>query len=246
MKLTKSSKITVDETFEVKKILATKKFGQLYVYKYERKVKPKKFGITISDQGFVFEKDLPKSPCLPKKRIDNIFLGRQSYLDKSRDGGWHYHDTMEDDILKNPFDEYDKTDKDVFPIRWAGDCHMLFSLDNRPFPVRQHFDYIGTGIDNVHYNLEKLEKILVARNDIEIIKRRRQENNIQQIPYYNQDGGRYETIEFYWKPKLKEYRKVWKECLKSKEYQSTVLKQNTIRLDILKIKSACIKPYFTW
>lgn len=79
--------------------------------------------------------------------------------------------------------------------------------------VGVHMDYLTGNISESHYDLERLLVILKNRDDIVFIKDARIEN----IPYYNAEEGRSETINFIWYPNEEDYKK----CLTENGYFKT-------------------------
>lgn len=64
-------------------------------------------------------------------------------------------------------------------------------------------DYMNGNVSESHYDLEKLLIFLKNRNDIVFVN----DAKIEQIPYYNNEEGRSETINFTWYPNEEDYNK---------------------------------------
>jgi hypothetical protein len=78
-----------------------------------------------------------------------------------------------------------------------------YDLAGEKIPCGYHFDYMNGHVDNAHYDLEKIEEILLARDDIRFYK-----EGSQQIPYYNAENGRTRHLHFLWIPSDEDFAKL--------------------------------------
>ena len=77
-----------------------------------------------------------------------------------------------------------------------------------PLPKSMYFDYINGSVSNEYYNLEETLKILKARNDI-VFETDRRGNEIQEVPYYNQNEEcNRKYISFVWQPTKEVWERV--------------------------------------
>lgn len=75
-----------------------------------------------------------------------------------------------------------------------------------PLPKSVHFDYMSGNVDNGHYVLEEVLKILENRNDV-IINEDKYTFKIREIPYYNISGDKDKYIDFNWIPTDEDWKK---------------------------------------
>lgn len=121
--------------------------------------------------------------------------------------GWDYDD-LEKATSKTPYTDFKNgkvEDKQFVLI--SGYDHSMHLMDGTVVSKPMHFSYIEAQIDNTNYDLEKLAELLYKRDDIIFYNDRELmhsplseedcKNIIQDIPYYNAEGGRTETIEFF-------------------------------------------------
>jgi hypothetical protein len=160
--------------------------------------------------------------------LDFTYLPKEA-LEIYRTKGWQYQ--SEDKELdkyfrfaEKPFTYFDKLNT---LVQLDGSSHMVFSPDKEPYPVAIYFEYIEGHTDNRSYDLPKLHSYLRKRKDIKNLAQ------VEDIPYYNRDEDRTECISFTWIPSAKDYSKMWKVCLKDKEYPSCRMRSAIEDLDLL-------------
>ena len=85
---------------------------------------------------------------------------------------------------------------------------LMFEVgSDKPLPKSIYFDYINGWMDNEHYNLHEVLKVLESRDDVAIDTVR--EAKIQYVPYYNQnEDGTRQFISFCWQPKEDDWNKI--------------------------------------
>lgn len=82
--------------------------------------------------------------------------------------------------------------EDYMLVLWNGASHKIANLNYDFIPIPIQFGYIDGNVDNETYDLQKLLKLL--KNDEHVVNR---ENlDISEIPYYNCDEYRTQTIQF--------------------------------------------------
>lgn len=161
---------------------------------------------------------------------------------------WDY-DNLEKHTSKTPYSDY-KNGKAIDKqfILLSGYDHSLTLIDKTVVSKPMHFSYIEAQIDNVNYDLEKLAELLYKRNDIifyndkELFHTPLKEEDckeiIQDIPYYNADGGKTETIEFFFALPQEQFDQMRKELGKrdGTHERFAYIKKN----DLLGIESASL------
>lgn len=98
-----------------------------------------------------------------------------------------------------------------------------------PCPKSIYFDYINGDIDNAHYDLNKVVKILNNRKDVK-------SSLIHNIPYYNADDNRNLYVSFEWHPTNED----WKKYFES-DYFEKFNRYNYIANEILGLKDCLLK-----
>lgn len=139
-----------------------------------------------------------------------------------------YEKSIKDFIKYNIQNDYDFLKLYMMNIKaiiddeeFMSDDYIIMTIDsytdnyyeygnNIPLIKPIHFDYTSGNIDNEHYNLEELKKILENRKDIKIEYKEKCNKIIQDIPYYNSTKDRNEYISFYWIAKDKDWEKYCK------------------------------------
>lgn len=95
--------------------------------------------------------------------------------------------------------------------------HTLRYVDDpdKHYPGAVRFDYIEASMHNKCYSLKKVLKILSKKSSIRVegpnglirlkdVPKEELENHITPVPWYNNEDGRREYIEFWWQPTQKE------------------------------------------
>ena len=138
------------------------------------------------------------------------------------DGEWVY--PIHNGMTETPFTDLGR--KDLVLVRAEGGGHMLFDRKGKALPVARGVDYIDWRADNGHYDLDKAVEVLSKRSDIHDLRR-------EDIPYYNRDSGRTETLVFTWAPDVRTYRRAWKWCQElDTHYPSTRFPYAVEKLDL--------------
>lgn len=75
-----------------------------------------------------------------------------------------------------------------------------------PLPRSIHFDYCNGNLNNEHYDLDEVLKILENRTDV-TIDNDKYNSPIQNIPYYNASDNKNLYISFTWKPTDEDWNK---------------------------------------
>lgn len=141
------------------------------------------------------------------------------------------------------------TVENIVREEWAS--HMLFDRNGDVLPVAVKFDYIASGVDESHYDLEGLAEALLAAPDIHVHPRepgpyvktkfgyaasRRAAINAKDaifpIPSHNAHAGRTQSVQFTWQPSREDYAKAWAWAkAKSPKYASTRIREAFFALD---------------
>lgn len=189
-------------------------------------------------QGLCFKKELrtlvqQESPII---KYNEWNLVNNELLESLLKYGWagknNDYNHFDRHTSKTPYDDLNK--KDYSLVKLDGGSYMVFDHKLQPLPVAIHFNYIMAKIRSGHYDLEKLIKILNKnRNVVFTVKN-------EKIPYY--ESGVERCCEFIWSPTIKEYRKMWSQCLKYKKKYPSAYRFNAIsELDLLGIEKARLK-----
>ena len=103
---------------------------------------------------------------------------------------------------------------DLLLVLWNWGSYKIADLNYDFIPIPIHLNYINGGVDNEKYDLDKLLKKL--KEDKHVINR---ENlKITNIPYYNAEEERNQTIDFLYLFDKEDYQKVAKMSSLSLEY----------------------------
>lgn len=108
-------------------------------------------------------------------------------------------------------------------VRFDPKRGAIFTLDDKILPHAIFFDYMSNGrISNKTYDLDKLIAHLLPRDDIRFFPKTRRredpdysatastaEEALLEIPYYNRDSGRENTVAFRWAPSQEAYQAIW-------------------------------------
>jgi hypothetical protein len=193
------------------------------------------FGKSKSE-GFVEEEDiqnLKQGQSLIKST--NWILANKKFLDHLQKWGYAGEDDEYTIWSEIKYDKFFSQlgNKNKTMVFEYDDAHMIFDINMEPLPVAVFCEYIQSNIDNCSYDLQKALKILGARKDVYLVS----SNKVEPIPYYNAEPGRSEYIPFWWRPSVKDYRKMWKLCKKlSKEFPSCEMHQAIFELDLLGLR----------
>lgn len=163
-------------------------------------------------------------------------------------------------VSKTPFTEGKSKDKEF--IQFAGkhsDEPVWKNTEGKLFMAPFVFDYIGANLDNGNYHMDELIEHLMKRDDVaflvEVDFRKEKilscplhgneegvNKIIRNIPYYNADEGRNETINLIYYPKQEDIEKIisWKE--NKKEHPEIWNRENYIVRVILDCEKFRIKP----
>lgn len=196
--------------------------------------------------GFVDQKNAAKlAKNKPFKSLELDVLTSQE-LESVRHA--YLIDALEkvDLVGRHPIDLFQNdstlTAENVVRFDWSG--HMLFDRHGQALPSGQVFNYIHSGIDETHYDLEALARVLLARPDIDVFSGRENsmgkpklaktvEQALFPIPYYNASEGRTHSIQFLWKPSREDFTRVWEHAQKAnRHHPSTSLHASFLALNI--------------
>lgn len=215
--------------------LFTKETAVKNLLVYRRMIKGK--SIFLDQEGLIFEREIGKLTRheTPDIKYNAWHVVNNKLLDSLRKYGWagedgHYNH-FDKYVSKTPYCDLPK--KDYSLIKLEDDAHMIYDHKLEPLPVAIYFDYIMANIRSTRYDLEKITKILNKNPNV------RFEICNDLIPYYNNESGLERHSSFWWAPTLKEYRKMWAECLRiGGKYPSTNRFNAIVNLDLLGIEKA--------
>ena len=121
--------------------------------------------------------------------------------------------------------------------------HMVYDYKGNPQPAALFFDYIRNGISESTHDLKRLATYLLEHPDIEVYedisgsrwdRAETVEEAIFQIPHYNAEEDKTQSILFSWSPSKEDYARV---CYEAKGGGSpSQLVEVVISQDILKLK----------
>lgn len=130
---------------------------------------------------------------------------------------------------------------DLVVIEW--DSGMAYDRAGRILPVAVSFSYYDTDIDESHYDLPELIKILSKRTDVKLGNPKALPPGLFEIPYYNAHRGHTQSVEFTWVPSQEVYEKLWSRCQElNPKYPSVEFQRAVFDLDILGIKTVAYDP----
>lgn len=128
--------------------------------------------------------------------------------------------------ISDIFEELPKLENlsDYVILIYDVNSELMFEVgSDKPLPKSIYFDYINGWMDNEHYNLNEVLKVLEARDDVVIDTVR--EAKIQYVPYYNQnEDGTRQFISFCWQPKEEDWNKISEHIRKYERY-NIILKE---------------------
>ena len=157
-----------------------------------------------------------------------FLLVNDKWLELMRTEGW-YAEGKYDYESKKPFDDFVNGGKTVL-VHPLWDCHMVEDADGDLLPVGIYFEDISGRMNNANYDLEKAIKILKKRKDIACL------TGIVDIESYNASKFKNKRISFIWQPTAKDYKKMWRHCLKIGEHPSILKHQAIFELDLLGLR----------
>lgn len=111
--------------------------------------------------------------------------------------------------------------------------HIVYDLAGAPVPSMLQFGYIGTDLDDGHYDLRKVREILVARPDVTF----GEDDGIHSVPYHNRRPGRDAAIAFQWNPSAEHYRQVVAACGREAPHPGRLV-ENALAADLLGLSAA--------
>jgi hypothetical protein len=148
-----------------------------------------------------------------------LFIVGSELLERLRTKGFH-RDGVDEDLYalkeQKPWEMF-QADLSLSAdnlVRIDYGNHMVFDYTGAPKPAALLFDYISNGISESTHDLQKLAAYLMKRSDIEVYEdilghRVSLAENVReavyQIPSYNADKGREESVQFSWMPTKEEY-----------------------------------------
>ena len=200
---------------------------------------------TNTIQGFAVKNRINK---FKKGEVDSIEdnhqwkLTQNNFKEEIRKVGWGHRfvDGYDKEYLSGtPYDDLNKDASRVDDIVYFEySSHMIFDRGKNVLPAAIRFEYIGGNMDNGHYDLDKVKAILKKNKNIKFsYDRWDKENEIQDVPYYNNESGYRKTIDFLWQPTIKEYQTMWDKCIaEGTEYPSTLMHKAIFDLDLLKLR----------
>ncbi|MBD3260309.1 MAG: hypothetical protein GF334_01305 [Candidatus Altiarchaeales archaeon] len=251
----------VSAQVEVKrKIEYVKIVDEYYAYHsyYETKSSLKMIGKWLpegSTQGIIHKDNIPKRATINSRLKDFVktikfksemlnfehtkecfpLLVNQEFIDKfsrMKDfdplklGGLY---TEADDAFSEMTNE--KSDKKIL-IFYSHYDGTWFDHKFRILPRPIHFEYIVARMDDREYHLKKVLEHLKKRDDIEFVKEIFSEDEIREIPYYNQYEGKERYLDFWWYPTLRVYRNLYKACLEGAwDIQGVVRAKDTLGIE---------------
>jgi hypothetical protein len=122
--------------------------------------------------------------------------------------------------------------------------HMLFDRHGEVLPAAVFFDYTSSGIDESSHDLLALAEHLLQRPDIRVYSGHRHRGEMEgrniatsakdaifDIPHYNVQEGRTQSVQFAWIPFHDDYKRVWALC--KGKYPSTQIRERFRELDIV-------------
>ena len=186
--------------------------------------------------------------------IDNKYVWcSPAELDVARLDGFHgfYRTVFDNQKTKRPslFEQCTLNPQDALHslVRVDHSSHMLFDVQEQPFPVAMVYDYVQNRISESDYDLQAVARTLLLRTDVLVMNasakglRRNEEyysrweralypqEAIMNIPSYNCEEGRTQSVEFIWQPRLDDYRNIW-DTVKNNQYPSSRLREQALSI----------------
>jgi hypothetical protein len=189
------------------------------------------------------------------KKLDLVAVPA-AQLEELRTRGWE--DTVYELAHRSVIEAF-QADPSMGPdnlVRLDFGSHMVFDRHNHALPVGLVFDYISSHIDESSYNLDAVASHLLARPDVDVFDGHLQrgalgaqttlavssKKAIFDIPYYNSAEGRTQSVQFFWKPTLEDYRAMWDHHLSRKpSHPGGSLRYDVLEIDLLGL-NACRHP----
>lgn len=128
-------------------------------------------------------------------------------------------------------------------VRIDASMHMIFDLEDKPYPMPVFFDYIrGLSSDGV-YDLEKLVPYLKTHPQVQP-KDGHGELRIHSVPYYNVSEGCSRYVPFTFEPTPEQMISLWEKANElSPQFPSTELHQAVFELDLIGLRAAGIAKW---
>jgi hypothetical protein len=216
----------------------------------------KSHGLSVSgpQRGFVDEENMNKLVKNQAFKTLNLSIWTPEQFEKARLEGFSEAAErgfgLNGSLLAKLSERDDLTADNVVHEKW--DSHMVFDRHGNVLPVAVHFDYIESGIDESHFDLEALADALLQLPDVRVLPRdggrpvktkdgyardtstaKSPKEAIFPIPGYNASEGRTRSIQFVWLPSQEDYAKVWEWAQKhDKQFPSTCMRAGFWALDI--------------
>lgn len=144
-------------------------------------------------------------------RQHNIFQTKDDVINKA---SYEYIDNVPFDLVLEKGDNWEE----YFDLLiFSSYDHTLRSLDNKELPKRIYFDYMN-GITNEYFDLEELLKHLKTIKSVELLSK------IKSVPYYNNEDGCREEIEFYLRPTDEEWDEILSKEIELKYQNDAIIK----------------------
>jgi len=174
--------------------------------------------VKVERCGFVDEENLQKLLNNQSFERRKLSVWTDDEIERARCEGFHKVFT-EEQIRRSPL-AFLKAHPDltIDNVVFAdGSCHMLFDRHGVPLPLAVDFNYIDSGIDEGHFDLEGLAAALLKLPGIQVTSTSSfaQEppttarEAIYRIPSYNASEDREYSVQFVWQPTREDYLRVW-------------------------------------
>lgn len=162
--------------------------------------------------GYIFKKSVNRlidaikaGETPPNER--NWIKVTPEFLEELRQFGYADENRTSDEESFKPWKELEKHPGTIL-VRNAGDCHMIFSIDDVPYPMGLHFSTYTGRISSKVYRLKKAREILAARSDV---------RNIKDYEPYDDDEYGTKGLDFSWAPSAEDYVRMWNRCLEKND-----------------------------
>lgn len=215
----------------------------------------KSHGLAVSgpQRGFVDQENMEKLVKNQAFKTLDLSIWTPEQMEKARLEGFSNaaeHGFGQGSSLLGVLAERDDlTANNIVQAEWSS--HMLFDRHGDVLPVAIHFNYIDSGIDESHFDLEGLAEALLEAPDVRVLSgdggRLVKTNTgyardasdpktvreaIFHIPGYNTSEGRTRSVQFMWQPSREDYAKVWAWAkANGGKYPSTVMHRGFFALD---------------
>lgn len=185
----------------------------------------------LEDYKEFFSKPIGVMPDPSLKRGDwtsTIMAFKPGMLEELRLIGWHNARYGDDRGVTNktlwepkPYSALERGEEFV-ALEVHSAAHEVFDLEGVPHAVMQTFGYIGENMDNAHWKLVPVVRVLLERDDIVLFEnggeRKRYGDDkpdddprkwVGNIPGYNAERGRDKCISFHWTPSREDFIKAY-------------------------------------